>query len=318
MNNIDTGISWLTITIEDHILVVASEKELTGLSSAITHGGYHHTRHLINMTVPAGYISDDPSKDIIEASRRRGATKPIGMMTAADVGKAAFVRDGEVLTVVTAGTSNAATPGEEAPIWCAGTVNIIVVVDHAMTDAALANALITVTEAKALAFRMLDIRSTNAGGIATGTTTDSVAVCMVGGGGEPYRYASTATTVGKMIGRAVFSAVLRCLSTHNGTPAGRDVRRRLQERGIDTCAVDRITLKAHEHVVLVSLVSGQDDPAFAGDIKAFAGHMALISESLLDVCPSKIRSLDTQRGISFGDIALCAITDIITSRGGAP
>ncbi len=316
MKSIDTGLPWITITIEDRILVVSSDKLLTGLSSAITHGGYHRTRHLLNMTVPSGYISDDPKEDILAAAVRRGAHEPIGMMTAADVGKAVFVRDGSVLTVVTAGTSNAATPGEKAPVWGAGTVNIMVVVDHPMTDAALANALITITEAKTHAFRILDIRSTNAGGMATGTTTDSVAVCMVDGEGEPYRYASTATEVGRTIGSVVFSAVLQCLSTHNGTPARRDVRRRLRERGIDTSAVDGLSLGAREHMVLVSLVSVQDDPAFEGDGAAFVSHMASISESLLGICQSEIRTLHTDEKISFENVAVCTINDILAARGG--
>jgi iron complex transport system ATP-binding protein len=311
MKTIETGLPWVRITVDEGVLVAESDMPLCCLSSAIENGGYHRTRHLLNMTVPSGYINEDPAEDIRAAAKRRGAFEPVGMMTAADVNKAVCHLDGEVLSIVTAGTSNAATPGESAPVWGAGTVNIFVVIAHPMTKGALANAIITVTEAKSLAFRSLDIRSTNAGGMATGTTTDSVAVCTTDGEQEPYRYASTATDVGRSIGRSVFAAVYNCLSTHNGTPADRSVLNRLRERGIGTGSLDDSTLSCCERAALTSLVACQDDPMFSSDAALLASHVFGLVSAVAGLEPELLEG----EGPTFHSIARAVIRSIEAAKG---
>lgn len=109
---------------------------------------------------------------------------------------------------VTAGLGNAARAGEARPLdrLYPGTVNIIVAVDGRMTDAAMANAVITATEAKAAVFQDLRIRVGGTGSIATGTTTDAVLVAATGRGRRDYVYAGTATRLGYLLSRAVYAA----------------------------------------------------------------------------------------------------------------
>lgn len=316
MKRIESGMNWLDIGVDDGVLVVNSEKDLEALSSAILNGGYHRTRHVVNMSVPSGYRSDEPAFDVKRAADQQGAQTPIGMMTAADVGKAVCRTVGDVTAIVTAGTSNAATPGEDAPLWGAGTVNIIVIVNHPMTAAALANAIITTTEAKTMAFCSLDIRSTNAGGMATGTTTDSVAVCAVVDDRDPHRYASTATEVGRDMGKAVFSAMYDCLSTHNGTPSGRSIVSRLQERKIGIEPLEGTQIGERGQAVLLTFLSCHDDPLFADKKGDLVRHMATISESLLGIRTSCLRGLCPVQDIPLSLVASLLVDDIMNASGG--
>lgn len=319
MREWDIAMQGIRVSAENGVLTVQSDRPLEVLSSAVEHGGRCSTRCILNMTVPSGYQSDDPAHDIRAAAARCGASACVGMMTAADVTQAAVREEGDVLVVATAGASNAATPGEDAPVWGAGTVNIIVVVAHPMTDAALANALITVTEAKSRAFRMLDIRSTNSGAPATGTTTDSVAACTFPGPGEPYRYASTATDVGKRMGRAVSEAVYECLSLRNGNPPDRPLLTRLDERAPgtvahflskDTSGITRADLDAaarHDarvRAALMALLASWDEPALADGDRA--RYVATVSRALFrredSICEEECDTRDLAHQV-LADIA---------------
>ncbi|WP_018132203.1 adenosylcobinamide amidohydrolase [Effusibacillus pohliae] len=134
-----------------------------------------------------------------------------------------------VAAVVTAGISNAWRAGvwpsylqETAPAvadahrtgkitrtpapYRPGTINIIVLVEGQLSDAALVNAVMTVTEAKTAIFYERDIRCPASGRMATGTTTDAVVVAMTGRG-EELPYAGPGTVVGALMARAVSRAL---------------------------------------------------------------------------------------------------------------
>lgn len=89
--------------------------------------------------------------------------------------------------------------------YCPGTINIIVLVDGHLSRPAMVNAVITATEAKALAVQQAGLRLPD-GRPATGTTTDALVIACTGRG-PLLPYAGAATTVGCMIGRAVYRAV---------------------------------------------------------------------------------------------------------------
>ena len=83
----------------------------------------------------------------------------------------------------------------------------MLLVDAALTPAAMVNAVITATEAKTMMLVAWDVR-TPQGTPASGTSTDSVVVACTGRGDE-LRYAGPATTVGWLAARAVRAAVDR-------------------------------------------------------------------------------------------------------------
>ncbi|MEI7032261.1 adenosylcobinamide amidohydrolase [Streptomyces pratensis] len=175
-------------------------------SSAVLGGGIGPRAWLLNAQVPGGYPRLDPDRHLAEIAAAERLTGPgAGLMTAADVRGYTTGHDGGVTATVTSGLGVrgwAAAPdtGPGAPHG-PGTVNIVVTVPAALSDAALVNAVATVTEAKVQA--LLD-----AGLDCSGTPTD--AVCVAAGepgpdGGEAF--AGPRSRWGSRIARAVHTAV---------------------------------------------------------------------------------------------------------------
>ena len=200
-------------------MLICSPEPFLTLSSALIGGGLAERKYLINMQVPHGYESMDPQADMLERLNEIGFPLPdtSAMMTAADVKQVVEgYMTGEqfrLAVFVTAGVGNAARAGKKRirtyPGYTAGTINIIVIVDGKMTPAALVNAVVTITEAKAAALQDLGVVDAKVGGIATGTTTDSVIVASTQS--EAYtgvhQYAGTATELGSAIGDNVYHAL---------------------------------------------------------------------------------------------------------------
>jgi adenosylcobinamide hydrolase len=144
-------------------------------------------------------------------ARRHGITEAfVGQMTAVSLQKArAVTLRAETLTVavvVTAGLSNATTPGLSAPVIPGpGTINMILLIDACLTPAAMVNAVITATEVKTQVLLARGVR-TPEGYAATGTSTDAMAVASTGSG-TPLPYAGPVTLVGWLIGRCVRAAL---------------------------------------------------------------------------------------------------------------
>nr|WP_239144669.1 adenosylcobinamide amidohydrolase [Streptomyces sp. SID14515] len=176
-------------------------------SSAVLGGGIGPRAWVLNAQVPGGYPRLDPDRHLAEIAAAEGLTGPgAGLMTAADVAAYTTGHDGGVAATVTAGLGvrgwAAAPDGAQAPPFRPGTVNIVVTLPVALSDAALVNAVATATEAKVQA--LLD-----AGLDCSGTPTDAVCVAAPEpgpDGGEPF--AGPRSTWGARIARAVHSAVL--------------------------------------------------------------------------------------------------------------
>ena len=141
----------------------------------------------------------------------------MGLLTAVPLHKAriVFAESGalRVGVVTTAGVGNATSAGVSTPYDATpGTINIIVLVDAHLTRSAMANAIITVTEAKSAVLNELNIRTPD-GLPATGTSTDTVTVAATGLGSTQI-YAGPATVLGWLIGSTVRKAVLDSLLAH--------------------------------------------------------------------------------------------------------
>lgn len=169
------------------------------------------------------------------AADRLGIPRPAAalMATAADVDNLAVVsrRSGplSVTVLATAGArSNAQRTGVDGSDYIegaeqetsgkppAGTINILVLTNIELSDAALARALITVTEGKTAALQDLNVTSTYTPAVqATGTGTDSIIV--VSGTAAPRAsYTGGHSHIGELIGKAVHAAVIEALGKQNG------------------------------------------------------------------------------------------------------
>ncbi|WP_158606559.1 adenosylcobinamide amidohydrolase [Paenibacillus ginsengarvi] len=211
-----SGIRYKTVSAEGgDCVTITSDSPLLALNSSVWGGGFGRVHTLVNRQVPKSYMCDDPVQEMEQFLLSCGLdpAATAAMMTAAyvkDVGQC-HMADGElqVSSWVTSGLGNTVRAGTTEGIdqLYPGTINAIVVVDGKLTEAAMANAIITVTEAKAAALQDLGILARNSEQTATGTSTDAVLVAATGRG-EPIRYAGTATTVGYMIGKTVYEAMM--------------------------------------------------------------------------------------------------------------
>jgi len=179
-------------------------------STATVGGGIGLREWVVNAQVPRDYGRRDVAAHIAEVADALGLSGPgVGMLTAAEVAAVAAVEE--------SGVQVEATVGLDLPVWAAasmeaetvsasvpapgppGTINVVAFLPARHTDAALANMLCTVTEAKVQA--LLD------GGVAgTGTASDAVTVlCPASGPKEPF--GGPRSEFGSRIARAVYAAV---------------------------------------------------------------------------------------------------------------
>jgi iron complex transport system substrate-binding protein len=162
----------------------------------------------------------------------------VGLMTAAKMQNIAVSSQKYVTVFATAGTSIAVTAGDKTDLRqnpfqakrC-GTINIAVLVDGNLTDSCMVDAVKTVTEAKTVALRELDIRSRLSGDVATGTVTDSVVVACTKKGNMT-KYAGTFTMLGELISKSVREAVKTAIYKQEKLAPNRPLIKRLEERGI--------------------------------------------------------------------------------------
>ena len=147
-------------------------------------GGFCRADAVYNVTVPTGF--DRTDLDGYRAERLADAGFPVGptLLTGVEMRHARVARSGPVTALATAGLSNPAVlpvgddaavaeggDSEAVPEWRPGTVNLVVGVDRALSDGALATLLSTVVEAKAAT--LLAVAD------APGTTSDAALVGTV-------------------------------------------------------------------------------------------------------------------------------------------
>lgn len=208
-------------------LHIAFKEPRRVLSSAPLNGGLLEARHILNLNVEKNRDGakgrfDPPEVTLSDFCWKMGWQGPVvGMMTGAGMNtfrKVRCVEQGvEVIALVTAGISNARRAGE--PAECRefgdasaeiGTINIIILTNAHLTQAAMVEAVMMVTEAKAAAFQDLKIRNPQNGFPATGTGTDAVAV-VSGCGPVRVRFCGKHMLYGEMLASTVMEAITSSL-----------------------------------------------------------------------------------------------------------
>jgi adenosylcobinamide amidohydrolase len=190
-------------------------RPLLCLSSASLGGGLGRRGWVLNATVPRDYDCPDPAADLalIAAAADLGGAG-VALMTAVDVRRAWSVELEGVVVDATVGVSAptwAATPrrgpddddDDAVRAVRAGTINLVAFLPQRLSDAALVNAVGTVTEAKCQALF-------EAGVAGTGTVTDAVClVCPPDGEAQPY--GGPRSRWGAPLARAVHQTVHQAL-----------------------------------------------------------------------------------------------------------
>jgi adenosylcobinamide hydrolase len=199
------------VEIGGEAVVVASDSPLRVLSSAVFRGGLVTARAIVNLHVRPDDLCADPAAMVSAFARRAGVPEPcVGLLTSAWTEKAVTAHASgfgyAAQAVATVGLGNRVSAGV-SPVarWSPSTINTIVVVDAAPEEAALVNAVITVTEVKALALAEAGVACAG-GAPATGTSTDAVVIAASGRGREA-RFAGPASELGWVIAAAVRQAL---------------------------------------------------------------------------------------------------------------
>jgi adenosylcobinamide hydrolase len=236
----------ITVTTGRRAVRVTSARPLTVLSSAVVGGGYGSAREILNVHVDDKYDGERPEDDLAVVAGQLGIAEPfVGLMTAAytEFGRCAVETLGDltVAAVVSVGLSNTSAAGVTPPIGAEaadrararpeagaadgaaaprpGTINIVLLVDGALSPAAMVNAVITATEAKTMTLAAWDVKTPD-GDPASGTSTDTVVVACTGRGEELW-YAGPATPVGWLAARAVRAAMTRICEEKLARDGGR-------------------------------------------------------------------------------------------------
>jgi adenosylcobinamide hydrolase len=198
--------------LREGVLVVELDAPHRYLSSAVLGGGLGEMRSWVNAQVPSDYARTDPETHLAELVRELGLPRPtVGMMTAALIEDHVDVTQGTARVVATVGLRDPHTAvssgrdpgGGHLP----GTINLLILLQAPLTDAALVGAASTAVEAKVQALATAGVK---AGSVtATGTATDSICVaCPTGSSGSRVHFAGPATRVGSDLARAVHDAVV--------------------------------------------------------------------------------------------------------------
>ena len=189
------------------------------ISSAVLNGGIVQADHIVNLQVPkcltAPELPQLTLSKYCDDADWKGIT--VGLMTAASMDSFRMTKETiqgiDIVVLVTSGLSNARCAGDRAEhrIMAAqaekiGTINIIVITSAILTEAAMVESLLIVTEAKSAALQEAGIRSPVSNKIATGTGTDSVAVAS-GHGPATVHYCGKHVLFGEILGRMVINTV---------------------------------------------------------------------------------------------------------------
>ncbi|HEV7888222.1 MAG TPA: adenosylcobinamide amidohydrolase [Acidimicrobiales bacterium] len=187
------------------LLVWRLPQPMRAIASAPHGGGLGVRRWVVNAQVPASYARRDPDHHLSRLAVSLGlAGRGVGLLTAADVRQYRSSTDGGVEAAATVGLGHpiqAAAPDDRsAPAALVGTINLVAFLPQRLADAALVNAVATVTEAKVQALRDLGLD-------ATGTATDAVCI-LCPTDGRASDFGGPRSMWGSRLARAAHAAVL--------------------------------------------------------------------------------------------------------------
>jgi iron complex transport system ATP-binding protein len=204
-------IEGVEVEVSAEAVVVTARSPLTVVSSAVVGGGFTAARAIVNLHVPKNFPCAEPDGHLTAFVGRRGIPQPyVGLLTSAWTEKAEQVTHAAngitALAVATVGLGNPVAAGR-SPLaaWQPSTINTIVVLDADPEPPAFVNAIITATEAKALALAEAGFRCAD-GVLASGTSTDAVVVAATGRGSRQ-RYGGPVSDLGWVVARAVKSVL---------------------------------------------------------------------------------------------------------------
>ena len=245
---------------QDTSIVVHLPRGRSVLSTSWLNGGYRTDmecvfNHSISFHGDEGELrggSAESHMSFVASELGFDPSRSTGLMTSANMVNAALVtrsfRGVEVTAVVTGGIDvNGGRAGDPASYFqedgktqmIGGTINIILLIGADLPEYALTRAVITASEAKAVALQELMAQSRYSSGIATGSGTDMIA--LVSNNTSPFKLTDTGkhSKLGELIGRCVIEATQQALSRQSelNPMSQRSLFVRLERFGIDEKAI---------------------------------------------------------------------------------
>jgi adenosylcobinamide amidohydrolase len=200
-----------------------------GLSTSILNGGTDDLyKHVFNQHLSQDKIDYLENHDVCDYLINEcdllniDSSFSTGLLTLARMENVSIVtkafKNTEVTSIVTAGVrTNASRAGDKSSYWQEdgefhfGTINIILLTNVCLDKSTLAEAFMTITEAKTVALDNLKIPSQYSNGFATGTGTDGVAVFSNLDSKDKLTNAGKHSKLGELIGNAVIESVTKAI-----------------------------------------------------------------------------------------------------------
>lgn len=207
------------ITITSERVEVKAPFPLYTLSSGVIGAGMGWYKSFVNRHVDKTYRCDDYREEMEDYLLRNGfnPSETVGMMTAVYTEDVAYQLieqpDFSVMIVVTGGVGNAvdaAMTNEHSSFLNPGTINIWIFVNGELSEQAFLQSVITATEAKTAVLRDRNIKDSETGTIATGTSTDSILVAATQDGSY-LEFGGTITALGKCVAQGVYQCLTKSL-----------------------------------------------------------------------------------------------------------
>jgi adenosylcobinamide amidohydrolase len=192
----------------ESVLVWRFDTPRLAIASAPVGGGIGRRSWVLNAQVPRDYARTDLDAHVAEIAGAHGcAGDGVGMLTAVSMSFARNASDRGVDVCATVGATRptwAADATDAVSAWTPGTINVVAFLPERLSDAALVNAVMTVTEAK--------VQALAEGGVpGTGTASDAVCiVCPASGPVQPF--GGPRSALGSPLARAVREVVLGGIS----------------------------------------------------------------------------------------------------------
>jgi adenosylcobinamide amidohydrolase len=237
--------AWARVTRTGRYLVAALKQPHRALSTSQVNGGLcDHLTHLVNHQSCEGAAHRERLEAIVamgQVAYHQQVCQELGLNphTTATMGTAANMQYAATVTaeyeafsvtaIVTAGVQgNAGRAGdpsqfverhgtyEPAVETQSGTINTMLLFNAALSQAALARAVVTMTEAKTAALQELAVSSRVSAELATGTGTDQFTLASPLLDPPVITWTGQHAKVGELIGRAVHDATREALRWQNG------------------------------------------------------------------------------------------------------
>lgn len=228
IENSKTNIDGISYSWTDSEFILNSTTDLHGLSNAAFNGGKVVTRNIVNNYVPKSYTLDEFNSTFENLQKKHNLpNNSVIFLTAVKMKNASIEKVSlgpiEMFLLVTAGTSNSASPQDGMNNYFPlqddlnnqhyhpkhNTINSIVIFDCDFPPHLYSNLFILLTEAKTTVLRKEKI-TTPEGNIATGTTTDAIGVFTTGRK-HMVNWSGLSTEFGKLVSKAYMRNLKRSL-----------------------------------------------------------------------------------------------------------